>query len=322
MNKKHEKSPCCNAGVRLFGTRRRQCISCKKTWRVWLKKRGRKKVRLHENSLIEYFKGTFKNTKLKKRTNSAHLRSILKKFIQKTPWAPIPDGPLIVVADGLIQLFGKDKYTIYFILVRGISGSKAFILPPYMRKGEENVVGWHEAFAQIPQNVFRSIRALVCDGHGGLVYLAKGNGWVLQRCQFHLLARIAHYATFGGFRRRTNIGIRVKNLAEIVLYNQDPIAIISAINALKEIKMGITSNSFKTVISGFIKHYEDYRSYLNFPEYYLPTTSNSAESLNALIRDLQYRARGFKTPQSLLSWIIGFCKYKKIITCNPKNQPN
>lgn len=322
MNKKHEKSSCCSAPIRLFGARRRQCVSCKRTWRVWPKKQGRKRVRLNVKSLFEYFGGTLKNKRLKKRTLSAHLRSLLGKFNSNTPWPPVPEENLIVIADGLIQFFKKEKYTIYFILVRSITGSRAFILPPYMRKGEEATLGWHEAFAQIPNDVFVRIKALVCDGHTGLVYLAKANYWVLQRCQFHLLARVAHNASFGPLGKNKGIGLKVKNLMELVLYHKNSTVILLAIEALRKIKKGISSRNFKTVISGFTRHYEDYRSYLNFPEYNLPTTSNTAESLNALIRNLQYRAKGFNTPKSLFAWIEGFCKYKKSITCNPKNQPN
>lgn len=297
-------------------------LLAKKTWRVWKKKRGRKHTRLNENTLLQYFEGTLKSARLEKRTLSARLRILLQKFNKETPWHKIPAGPLIVVADGLIQYFEKEKYTIYFILVRSTESSKAVILPPYMRRGGEVVLGWQEAFAQIPNTVSLQIVALVCDGHGGLVYLAKAREWVLQRCQFHLLARVAHCASFGALGKNNGIGIRVKNLMEVVLYGKDPVPIPLAIEALKKIKSEVSSRAFKTLISGFTKHYQDYRSYLNFPHYHLPTTSNSAESLNALIRDLQYRARGFKTPQSLFAWIVGFCKYKKSITCNSKIQPN
>lgn len=322
MNKIHEKSPCCWGSVWRLGERRRRCSICKKTWRVWQKKRGRKRDRLNMESLFKYFKGNLKNTRLEKKTLSAHLRILLKKFNQETPWSPIPDGPIIIITDGLIQFFGKEKYTIYFILVRSTTDSKAFILPPYMRVGGETVKGWYEAFQTIPNDVSIRIKAIVCDGHQGLICLAKDNNWVLQRCQFHLLARVAHNASLGSLRRNNGIGIRVKNLMEVVLYSKDANAIFLAIVALKKIKMTITSRSFKSVVSGFISNYEDYRSYLNFREYNLPTTSNTAESLNALLRNLQYRARGFRTPSSLMSWIIGFCKYKKTIACNSKITPN
>lgn len=279
-------------------------------------------MRLKKDSLLEYFQGTLKNTHLKSATRSAHLRSLLRKFNQETSWPEIPQGPLIIVADGIIQFFEKEKYTLYFFLIRSTTAKKAFILPPYMRKGGEVALGWQEAFALIPPAVLTRIQALVCDGHSGLVYMAKNNNWVLQRCHFHLLARIAHNASFGPLGKNYGVGLRVRNLVQVVLYSVDMQAVTLALEALKRIKVTITSRNFKTVISGFILHYEDYRSYYNFPQHNLPATSNTAESLNALLRNLQYRARGFRTPASFLAWFIGFCKYKKFITCNPKIQPN
>lgn len=322
MNKLHEKSPCCNASVRLFGDRRRQCSVCQKTWRVWKKNRGRKKNRLALDPLFQYFEGKQRNTRVQKKTFSARLRLVLQKFNAEIPWPKIPDGQLIVVADGLIEYFENKKYAVYFILIRSIYDSKAYIFPPYMRAEGEVVLGWKEAFAKLPNEVLGRICALVCDGHGGLVYLAKAYGWRLQRCHFHLLHNIAHCASFGHLNQTDNMGLRIKNLVQVVLSHKDPDAISLAIEALQKIKDGITSSGFRTVISGFLKHYEDYRTYLNYPQYFLPTTSNSAEFLNSQIRDLQYRARGFRTQKSFFSWIIGFCKYRKFVTCRSKNQPN
>lgn len=322
MNKLHEKSLCCNASIRLFGERRRQCSVCQKTWRVWKKNRGRKKNRLAFDLLFQYFERKSKNTRLQKRILSARLRLILQKFNVETSWPKIPDGQLIVVADGLIEHFENKKYAVYFILIRSIYDSKAYIFPPYMRAEGEVVLGWKEAFAKLPDEVLNRICALVCDGHTGLVYLAKAHGWGLQRCHFHLIYNIGHLSSFGPLNQTNSRGLRIKNLVQVVLSHKNPEAISLALRALQKIKDGITSRAFKTVISGFLKHYEDYRTYLNYPQYFLPTTSNSAEFLNSQIRDLQYRARGFRTPKSFFAWIIGFCKYRKFVTCRSKNQPN
>ena len=302
----------------MFGERRRQCSSCKKTWRVWQKKRGRKNKRLSINQLFKYLDGKLNVSN----TNNSNLRSLVRKFTSETSWISMPDGDLIVIADALIQYFGKQKYTIYFILFRSVCDHKAYIFTPFMRKGCETVVGWHEAFAQIPNDVIERIKALVCDGHGGLIYLAKNRDWKLQRCHFHLLARIGHYASFGRLNRTKNIGKRVKNLANIVLYKNNSVAVSLALAALKELMMKITSRGLKAVISGFLRHYEDFRTYLKFPKYNLPATSNSAEHLVGLVRGLQYRARGFRTPSSLFMWITAICKYKKHVTCRGKIQPN
>lgn len=320
MSKIHEKSPCCRGKIRLFGTRRRQCSTCKKTWRVWKRKRGRNERRSSLNTLFQYFKGTRILGSLKPRTASARLRKKLCCFNKQTMWPTIPDGSLIAVADAMIEYIEKRPYAIYFILVRPINGSQAFILPPLLLAGGES--GWEKAFEEIPADIFDRIVALVCDGHNSLVYNAKRFGWLLQRCHFHLLARIAHNVSFGPLGKNRRLGIRIQKLAHIVLYKKEISLVDEALNEIKKIKEVITSRNFRSVLSGFIKHYKDYRTYLDFPLYRLPSTSNSAEHLVGLVRDFQYRARGFRTADSLFAWVSGYCKYRKSVTCRPKIQPN
>lgn len=304
-----------------FGQRRRQCSGCRKTWRVWQRKRGRTERRIKTAFLFRYFHGNLPRTSLNRYTRAARLRKILRVFNEKTPWHPVPDGPLIAIVDGLVEYFNGKKYTLYLILLRSVSGQKAVILPPYLKIGTESGCGWHEALIQLPKEAHERIIALVCDGHTGLISVAKGFGWVVQRCHFHLLARIEHCMSFGPRGKNIKLAIKLRKLVQSVLYRNESEA-LNGLNQLAAIKPTITSPAFRTVISGLLKHYRDYRQYLEFPLYYLPTTSNSAEHLVGLIRDLQYRARGFRTPKSFMSWGTGFCKYQKTITCRPKIQPN
>ena len=321
MNKIHEKSPCCGTAIYRFGQRRRQCSKCRKTWRVWQKKRGRTKHRIQFEILLRYFQGNLSGMSLDRHTRAARLRNTLRAFNEKTPWYPVSNGPLIAVVDGLIEYFNGKKYTLYLILLRSVSGQQAVVLPPYLKVGTESGCGWEEALLRLPVEVHRRILALVCDGHTGLIEVAKNFGWIVQRCHFHLLARIEHCMSFGPRGKNTKLAIKLRKLAQSVLYRNDR-ETLYALNQLVVIKPTISSPAFRTVISGLLKHYRDYRRYLEFPSYYLPTTSNSAEHLVGLIRDLQYRARGFRTPTSFVAWATGFCKYQKTVTCRPKNQPN
>ena len=322
MNKIHEKSPCCNVSIRRFGERRRQCALCHKTWRVWKRRKGRKRKRMSDSSLFKYLKGGAIYTKLNKKTYSARLRCMLRDFNKKTQWIDAPNGALIVVADAIIDFFKGKPYTVYFILVRGILSSEACILPPYMRAGPETAQGWEEAFDRIPQDIFKRICALVCDGHPGLVTLTRTFRWLLQRCHFHLLASLSHRISFRPKGKTSEMGLKIKKLVQIVLYQKNNSIIVSALRELDEIKNQVRSRHLKSVLSGFLKHYEDFRTYIKFPEYFLPNTTNSAEFFNSRIRDLQYRARGFRTPSSFFMWVVGLCKYQKKITCRHKNQPN
>ena len=74
--------------------------------------------------------------------------------------------------------------------------------------------------------------------------------------------------------------------------------------------------------SGFLKYKEYFRAYIRFPEYNLPATTSSMESLCSSIRDFLRRSRGFRTIDSFQQWINAFIKVRSKIKCNGRNQPN
>lgn len=304
-----------------FGQRRRQCSGCRKTWRVWQRKRGRTKRRGKITSLIKYLNGDSAKSSLERHTRAARLRKLLRVFNEKTSWHPIPNGPLIIIADGLVEYFNGKQYTLYLMLLRGVFVTQAVILPPYLKIGAESGPGWDEAFVRLPKKTHERIVALVCDGRTGLIAVGQKFGWLIQRCHFHLLARIARCMSFGALGKKRKQALWLRKLIQCVLYRNQA-KIVSALDQLRAIKPTISSPAFRTVISGFLRNYKDFRTYLEFPLYRLPTTSNTAEHLVGLIRDLQYRARGFRTPESFLAWATALCKHRKTVTCRPKIQPN
>lgn len=245
------------------------------------------------------------------------MKTTLYAFNKKTSWATIPDGHLIVIADAMIEYINGVGHTVYFILLRGINDTKAIIAPFSVRINEgEGLTGWRWAFAQLPADICERIQVVVCDGINALGIIAYESGWILQRCHFHLLARLAHNCSQRRFGKDPVMGKRIQRLAQVVLTHHDELLIQKRIEELRLIRENTTSRSFRTVLSGFIKHYKHYRSYLNFPQYHIPTTSNSAEFLIGQIRDLQYRARGFRTLKSLSVWMEAYCKLIQSVTCN------
>lgn len=331
MTTLHEKSSCCSGKIIGFGQRRRQCLVCKKTWRVWKRKRGRKRLRTSFKTILNYLDnqgGTFAYQASRRRLSSAafraRVRQNLKKFIAKTPWPRIPAGPLLAVADALMQTSQDKQWTVCFILLRSVCGSQAIITPPFVRQGGETTCDlWQQAFDQLSEEVRRRIVALICDGARGLVAQAKRRGWILQRCHFHLRYRIANYLRTGPLARNRALGLQIKSLINTIMLDTQEEKAYQAVQALRRLLPSIQSKRLKQYLSGFTKYYRHYRSYLYHPELNLPITSNSAESLNSLVRDLQKRARGFWGIKSFTNWVIAICKHRKVITCNGrKYQPN
>lgn len=327
MKTLHAKSPCCRGRTIRYGKRRRQCVTCKRTWRIRQKRKGRKSKRAPPNFFLKYLNREIPSLYVLARIRKTksedalkrELRYGLKKFLKNTPWPLLPTGKsLIAVADAMIQTINKRKYTFYFILLRTIEGNKATITKPYVKQGPESWLGWQEAFDQLPKAVLGLILALVSDGHRGLISIAKRKKWIIQRCHFHLIAKIQGRRSRWIRSRHRELGQRLYFLAREVLTNRDKKTIQKFLKELSIIKENTNSGQLKTYLSGFIKHYEEYRAYLYYPELNLPTTSNAAEALIGSIRKLCHRAHGFRTLESLTLWIHALLKNKKVATCNGK----
>lgn len=324
MNIQHEKSPCCQGKIRRHGGRRRQCVECLKTFTRWKKKKRHPKRRDSIQLIEDYLRGSdgsFEQQALKRgllpSTFRARMRQALRKFVVQTSWPDIPDGPLIAIADAMFVLIHGQPYTIYIILLRPVESSTAVIVGASLIPGHEQLTpGWAEMFADLPTEVRQRILALVCDGNQGLLGMAHYYDWILQRCQFHLLSRLKHYASDSDWNRFNYWGEYIQTVVKEVLYTTDPERLETALQAIQKICDETPSKGIKKVLSGFLKQYPDYRTYLQYPKLHLPRTSNSMESLNAQFKALLGRAHGFSSVAALALWLEAFCKHRKTITCN------
>lgn len=253
-----------------------------------------------------------------------HLRKSRQRFTLKTSWPSLPkEQPLIAIADAMVRYTKNGWHTFYFVLLRPARGDQAVILKPYIKKGTETYSGWSTALERLPKRAGSSIVALVCDGHGGLVNYARKYSWLIQRCHFHLIARLQSRRSKWRTGRHQEEGKRIYDLVNKVLSGKNKKAILKALVELEEIGWLSSSPEIARTLSGFVKNYKDYRTYLEYPELNLPKTSNTAESFIGCIQKLCQRARGFASLESLKNWIEALIKYKKFIKCNgTKNQPN
>lgn len=330
MIKLHAKSPCCRGEIKKYGKRRRQCVICGKTWRIYKKKRGRKRKREQKNLLIRYLRHEVPSLSSLARVKHATERKLqarlsrsLNHFIKRTPWPELPiEGDLIVIADAMVRYIQKEWHTFYFILIRKAEEEEAVITSPYIRKGTETCSGWQQALDRMPNSIKVNIKAIVCDGHRGLVNYAKQKGWLIQRCQFHLIARAQSRRSKGRWSRHRREGQEVYELIKQVLTSTDKKTTQECIRRIKEIEWETKSLDLRKCLSGFVGCYQNFQTYLHYPELHLPKTSNSAESLIGCIQSLCHRARGFRTLASLEKWICAFIKNKKKIKCKGYYQPN
>lgn len=331
MKKLHEKSPCCRGRIIKFGKRRKQCVACKKTWRAYRRKRGRKKKREPISFLLKYLSHEIpslhalaKSRRQSEDTLNRRLNRSLEHFLKTSQWPALPQGEtLVAIADSMLHTLQDQVYTIYFILLKKPGAEKAIITQPLIRAGPEVPEGWYAAFQRLPKTALYQIKALVCDGHTGLTSIAKRQLWIIQRCHFHLICRLQNYRSKYTLSRHGKVGQEIYRLVKKIIDSPEETNLAVWLSELESWGRLLNSRGLKAVISGFIRYYRDYRSYLDYPNLHLPKTTNAVESLISTVRNLCHRARGFRTLSSLTRWIAALLKNKRQMICNASNhQPN
>ena len=330
MNIKHAKSSCCHGKIIRFGQRRRQCTICRRTWRIRQKKLGRKTIRVPDSMALRFLNNErlscfslARSSNLSEDQLNRRLKRSLETLALKTQYPELPQAKsLVVIADAMIQQIENRYYSVYFILVKKTGSSKAVIATPHFEEGKESWLGWVNAFNSLPPEIFKSIRAVVSDGHKGLLSLTKRNGWLIQRCHFHLLSSLQGRRSRGQYSRHREIGEAVFRLVKDVLTNVVDSQLQDSIRQLQDMRDHTDSPGLRRILRGFLKNYMQFRTYLNYPGLNLPRTSNSAESVVGSIRNLLYRAKGFRTLNSFKLWVEGLVKVKKEIANNGSRQPS
>lgn len=319
----HPRRSCCR-----FGGRRRLCLLCHKTFRIRKFKRGRKQKRTNGTLVRRYFErtllGSAGRAKIRKGAADKFERALLKSrdwFICRAKYKQPGSGPIILIADALIEHIDGKWYTGYLRLIRRVNGEDAVILPMVWLPGKETIQGWNTSLDLLPSSLRGRIKALVCDGHCGLLFYAKWKGWLVQRCQFHLIASIQGRRSRGKFGRHRQEGERLMKLVNEVLSVKDKEKIPGLLSLLEAGAWDTKSIQLRKILLGFVNHFEQYRTCLDHPELNLPSTSNSAESCIGLIEELRKRGRGFRTIQSLVKWTDALLKFRRQIKCR-KYQPN
>jgi hypothetical protein len=235
-------------------------------------------------------------------------------FIRTTPWLNVSGiaNSCFLVADALHIRTPTYQLSVYITLVVVIGESKARLLPVYFGRGGESFENWDNAIKQaVPPELRHHIKALVCDGRVSLISVGKSYGWLIQRCQFHLLARLQSVRSVGSQSRHQAEGMALKARIKTVFETTSPLQVASAIQELKGIARSETSRRLKTTLSGLVRNHEHYRTYLTYPELKLAHTTNVVESINSLIRGLMRKMRGFENEESAAAWIIALLKDRR-----------
>src|SRR5262245_11274265 len=326
MHSWHAKSSCCRAKIYHFGSRRRQCSQCKRTWRIRKKRRGRKPQRARPRSLQAVFvdRRTLKTLAprngLTPQGLSWRFRRSLRQFISRPRALRLHRGPLVLLMDGLYFRFRGKDWVLYVMAVKPTRQNRAVFLDPVLLPGRENLQGWSQAFTTIPASIHRRIRASISDEIAGIIKLSTSQGWIVQFCHFHLISRLQQC------RGRRNRRLAGRPLRE-ALYQHVRQALDLPHGArlqavLKKLRRLVRQAKalrvIRMIVREFLRRIDHFRAYRKHPQLNLPTTTGSVEAMNRRIRDLMRQTRSISSPQTLQLWATALIRTRPMVICNGK----
>lgn len=322
MHTRHAKCPKCGAGGVHFGGRRRRCRNCRTTWSIRQQRRGRRPRRttsdLPRRVLVAGRTARVLAADFGCSIAAANkrLRYSLEQLAQQPLAGGIPDGDLVLLADGLWFSFQCRPWVLYDMAVKPVTENIAYVLDPLILPGKETARCWGQAIATIPDDILERIRALISDGFRGSRAIAREYHWVQQRCHFHVLAQLYN-----------RLGIRKPRLPGQPIRLEIYAAVRTALGTASETELARATSSLRQLaghtecprrVAGiareFLRDIALYRAYLRHPELQLPITVSTLESQHG-------RFRGAVTcvnnPQAVLRRVRGFIRLHPTITCNP-----
>jgi hypothetical protein len=238
------------------------------------------------------------------------------------PHSPVlPDGQLVLIADALRMTSRSREWTLYNMAVKPVDRDTAFVLDPVLLPGRESASGWRHAIGRIAPSVGQRIAALVSDGLPGSDATCREQGWIHQRCHWHLLA-----VFIGSWnrrhRRRTLLG-KIRDVAylavRLAMNTTDQERLRVALGVLEALIPMVPKRAWKLpgVIRQFLADVGSFRAYLNHPELALPVTTAVIESLHSRFRAITSRNH---SPDAVLRRAACFVRMRPTIRCSARKR--
>jgi len=228
----------------------------------------------------------------------------------------LPDnGGFVLVVDALWYYFRKHGlWVLYNMALRPIPGSMAFFLDPLMLEGREHENKLRNAIATISHTIRDRIRAFAADGFRSAGPLAQENGWIYQRCHYHLLAPLQSCLGTRPSTPDKKKRTAIYRLLCTALTTEDRQELAAVLESLHELQAGGVRRATRWpgVIRQFLRDVGAFRAYLDYPDLQLPSTSNTVEAMHGLLRRVTAHVNN---PDAVLRRAKAFIRLHPQITC-------
>lgn len=328
MVSQHANSPCCGARIRRYGGKRRQCLNCRKTWSIRPLRRGRRRKRLPDETLLKVIRQGYplkhfarRRPHLSPTTFRHHFRNLLRSFVTRPRKIILPRGPLVILLDGLWFQFDGSPWVLYQMALKPCASTTAVFLDPALFSGRETRINWEKAVATIPADLRHRILGIAVDNLHGMRQLARRHHWVLQLCQFHLILKV--YGRRGMIPhaiREGSLRYELKSLIRKALSLPASEELEAITQRVAEISVEpLLAPRMRGLVREFLRNIDHYRAFINHPALGLPNTTNAVESMGARIRRTLHRHKAASSPKSLKLWATAVTRASPDINCNSES---
>lgn len=268
-------------------------------------------------TLIERAAGSNVGTSAWRKRHGIALRIFLDR-----PWPHrAPHGDLLLVLDALWHTVDGKPWTTYLLGLRSVDGEDLVFLRPILKPDHESHERWREVVGTIPERTRHRIRAMVADSFSGVEAIAAECGWILQRCHFHLLGKLA---TLCGNRKRRIAWWEGRQRTQVLIRRVIGDADVQRVQRARRELIHLTNDPhcpvrLRRIIRSTIRWLHDFRAWYEHPNLRLPATTNAMENMNGRLRSILNRSRGFRTPETLTRWITAYVWFHSRMKCRPKN---
>jgi hypothetical protein len=237
----------------------------------------------------------------------------LSKVTSKKRIIRIRGQKLILLIDAQWQYFDHKLWTLYFVSIKSVGSEFVTVLDPVLNEGKERMINWKQIIDNFPQGIKKRIIAVVSDGIRGIETVADDNGWVIQRCHFHLLSLLQKMrgkrASTPGRLLREDIYSSIK----LALSEKSGSELDMICRRIANLANNpICPKRMKMAARDFLRRIHEFRSYIDHPDLKLPTTVNVMESINSFTRR---KSKTINNPQSWHKWAVACIRFKSKFNC-------
>jgi hypothetical protein len=247
-------------------------------------------------------------------------QSAIRRLADRPHVPTLPVGPLVLIADALRMKHQRQEWALYNMAIKPVTLDTAFILDPFLLAGRESASGWQHAIERIASPVRGNIKALVSDGLPGSDAICRGQGWIHQRCHWHILA-IFMGSRMRRCRRKTLLG-KIRDVTymavRLALNTANPERLRTTLGVLETLIPMIPKRAWKLpgIIRQFIADIETFRAYQSHPELGLPVTTAVVESLHSRLRTITLRIHGAEAVRRRAAC---FVRLRPTMNCKARN---